>query len=45
MRELFDLKKFDSYREDNRREVKKAEGAFLIVYGIPTLPLLIVMAV
>ena len=29
MRELFDLAKFDSYKEDNRREVKKAEG------GIP----------
>ena len=26
MEELFDLSKFDSYREDNRREVKKANG-------------------
>ncbi len=26
MTELFDLAKFDFYREDNRREVKKAEG-------------------
>lgn len=26
MHELFDLTKFDSYKEDNRREVKKAEG-------------------
>ncbi len=26
MRELFDLAKFNSYKEDNRREVKKAEG-------------------
>lgn len=26
MEELFDLSKFDSYKEDNRREVKKAEG-------------------
>ena len=26
MDELFDLEKFDSYKEDNRREVKKAEG-------------------
>lgn len=26
MKELFDLAKFDAYREDNRREVKKAEG-------------------
>lgn len=23
---LFDITKFDSYREDNRREVKKAKG-------------------
>ncbi len=22
----FDIRKFDSYREDNRREVKKSEG-------------------
>ena len=26
MEALFDLSKFDSYKEDNRREVKKAEG-------------------
>lgn len=26
MKELFDIAKFDSYKEDNRREVKKAEG-------------------
>ncbi len=26
MEELFDLSRFDSYREDNRREVKKASG-------------------
>lgn len=26
MDELFDLTKFDAYREDNRREVKKAKG-------------------
>jgi len=26
MTETFDLKKFDEYREDNRREVKKAKG-------------------
>ena len=29
MKELFDLSKFDSYKEDNRREVKKAE------HGLP----------
>ena len=26
MKEVFDLSRFDSYKEDNRREVKKAEG-------------------
>lgn len=26
MKDLFDIAKFDSYKEDNRREVKKAEG-------------------
>lgn len=26
MKEVFDIRKFDEYREDNRREVKKAEG-------------------
>ena len=26
MSDLFDIAKFDSYREDNRREVKKAKG-------------------
>lgn len=26
MNGLFDLAKFDSYKEDNRMEVKKAEG-------------------
>ena len=26
LRELFDISKFDSYKEDNRREVKKANG-------------------
>lgn len=30
MSEIFDLSQFDSYREDNRREVKKAQG------GLPT---------
>ncbi len=30
MEELFDLTKFDSYKEDNRREVKKAEGGLPI---------------
>ncbi|MCI8660401.1 MAG: hypothetical protein HFG54_09190 [Lachnospiraceae bacterium] len=29
MEELFDLSKFDSYKEDNRREVKKAEEGLL----------------
>ena len=26
MSEIFDIRKFDEYREDNRREVKKAKG-------------------
>ena len=26
MSDLFDITKFDSYKEDNRREVKKAKG-------------------
>ncbi len=26
MNKIFDLSNFDSYKEDNRREVKKAEG-------------------
>ena len=26
MKGLFDISKFDSYKEDNRREVKKANG-------------------
>ena len=26
MTEVFDLSQFDEYREDNRREVKKADG-------------------
>ncbi len=30
MKELFDITKFDAYKEDNRREVKKANG------GLPT---------
>lgn len=30
LNDLFDISKFDSYKEDNRREVKKANG------GLPT---------
>ena len=26
MEKVFDITEFDSYREDNRREVKKAKG-------------------
>ena len=44
MEELFELAKFDSYKEDNRREVKKAEGGHQIVYGIPILLLPTAMA-
>jgi len=28
MRKEFDISQFDKYREDNRREVKKANGGF-----------------
>lgn len=30
MTKLFDISKFDSYKEDNRREVKKATGGLPI---------------
>lgn len=30
MKDLFDISKFDSYKEDNRREVKKANGGLLV---------------
>lgn len=36
MEELFDLSKFDSYKEDNRREVKKAEGGLPNSLLLPT---------
>ena len=39
MEELFELAKFDSYKEDNRREVKKQKAGFQIACGILT-PLL-----
>lgn len=29
LEKTFDLSQFDEYREDNRREVKKAEGGLL----------------
>ena len=44
MEELFELAKFDSYKEDNRREVKKQKADFQIVYGIPILLLPTAMA-
>lgn len=31
MEELFDLAKFDSYKEDNRREVKKQKAEWKLV--------------
>lgn len=37
MNNLFDLSKFNSYKEDNRREVKKASGGYLFLYGKLTL--------
>jgi predicted HTH transcriptional regulator len=30
LKDLFDLSQFDSYKEDNRREVKKAKGGLPI---------------
>ncbi len=30
MKEIFDITKFDSYKEDNRKEVKKATGGLPI---------------
>lgn len=39
----FDIRKFDSYREDNRREVKKRKAAFQHRYGKRTRHLQIVM--
>ena len=36
MSEIFDISRFDSYREDNRREVKKRTMVFLFLFGIHT---------
>lgn len=44
MKDIFDISKFDSYKEDNRREVKKANGG-LPVSLWDTLRLRIAMAV
>ena len=44
MDDIFDLAMFDEYKEDNRREVKAAEGAFLRVCGKPILRWLTPMA-
>ena len=36
MKDLFDISKFDSYKEDNRREVKKAnEELQMSLWGLP----------
>ena len=43
--DVFDIRKFDEYKEDNRREVKAAEGGLPTTYGTPTLPWRIPMAV
>lgn len=43
--DIFDIHKFDEYKEDNRREVKAAEKAdFPQTYGTPTRPWQILMA-
>ncbi len=44
MAELFEMENFDSYKEDNRREVKKQKADFQTAYGKPILPLPTVMA-
>ena len=44
MEVLFELAKFDSYKEDNRREVKRRREDFQTACGILTLLLPIVMA-
>ncbi len=45
MRKEFDISQFDKYREDNRREVKKANGDCRFRYGTHILLLQTVMAV
>ena len=40
----FDMAQFDSYREDNRREVKKARGGLPNSFGRHILLLLTAMA-
>lgn len=41
---MFDLTKFDEYKEDNRREVKRQKAAYLRRFGKPIRLLQIVMA-
>lgn len=44
MRQLFDIAQFDSYMEDNRREVRGPEGDFPFRFGTP-IPLLPIVTV
>lgn len=46
MSNIFDITKFDLYKEDNRREVKKSNGGLpsSLFYGIHTLHLPTAMA-
>lgn len=44
MSNAFDITKFDLYKEDNRREVKKSNGGLPSLYGIHTLHLPTAMA-
>lgn len=44
MSNIFDITKFDLYKEDNRREVKKPMVDYHLLYGIPTLHLPTAMA-
>lgn len=45
MDNLFDIKNYDSYKEDNRREVKRREVVYLCLYGNHTLQWRMLMAV
>ena len=45
MKDIFDISKFDSYKEDNRREVEKQMADYQCHYGTHILRLRIAMAV
>lgn len=45
LEKLFDIEKFDSYKEDNRREVKKPTEVYPMICGKPILLMPTLMAV